>query len=196
MARPKTHTPEVAERLMVCVMEAVARDGIGSLPLRSIAERAETSTTAVYALFGNKEGMQRAVLTRAFGEFADDQELVEETDDPVTDIAGLGARYVQWAVDHPRLYEAMFGEALAGMTPSEELGEARVRAVARIFDAVQRAQASGAFRPADPATVTASLWAQVHGLASLIIAGHLPPEADPALAALATIDGWRASGEQ
>lgn len=178
---------------MVCALEAVARDGIGSLPLRSIAERAETSTTAVYALFGNKEGMQRAVLTRAFGEFADSQDLVEVTDDPVTDIAGLGAQYVQWAIDHPRLYEAMYGQALAGLAPSEELDRARVRAVAGISDAVQRALDGGVFRPADPATVTASLWAQVHGLASLMIAGHLPEGADPALAALATIDGWLAT---
>ncbi|WP_109507737.1 TetR/AcrR family transcriptional regulator [Nocardioides speluncae] len=196
MARPKTHTAEVAERLMECALEAVARDGIGSLPLRSIAERAETSTTAVYALFGNKEGMQRAVLTRAFGEFADDQELIEVTDDPVTDIAGLGAHYVQWAIDHPRLYEAMYGEALAGLTPSEELSEARLRAVARISDAVQRALDSGAFRPADHATVVVSLWAQVHGLATLMMAGHLPDGADPALAAWATIEGWFADARR
>lgn len=180
---------------MVCALEAAARDGIGSLPLRSIAERAETSTTAVYALFGNKEGMQRAVLTRAFGEFADDQELVEVTGDPVIEIAGLGARYVQWAIGHPRLYEAMFGEMLAGIAPSAELSQARVRAVARISEAVQRALDSGAFRTADPATITASLWAQVHGLALLMIAGQLPEGADPATAALATIEGWRSVGE-
>lgn len=193
MARPKTHTAELGERLMTCALDAVAQDGLGSLALRTIAERAGTSTTAVYALFGNKEGMQRAVLERAFGEFADDQELVEETDDPLTDMAGLGARYVQWAIDHPRLYEAMFGEMLAGMTPSAELGLARLRAVARISGAVQRALDSGAFRTADPATVTASLWAQVHGLALLIIAGQLPEGADPAIAAMATIEGWRSA---
>ncbi len=194
MARPKTHTGELRERLMECAMEVVAAGGIGALALRDLATRAGTSTTAVYALFGSKEALQRAVLASAFADFADAQEQQAPSDDPLTDLAGLGAHYVQWAIDHPRLYEAMFGTALAGIGPSPELEEAGRRAMTPVAEAVGRALAAGAFRPADHATVLTSLWAQVHGLASLIIAGQLPDGADPAAAAWATIEGWRAAG--
>lgn len=191
MARPRTHTTELRDRLLACALEVVHQEGFGALPLRDIAERAGTSTTAVYSLFGNKEGLQRAVLVAGFSDFADAQDAMPASDrDVITEIAGLGAIYVQWATDHPRLYEVMFGEALAGITPTPELQEARERAMGRIADAVRRALASGAFRPAEAATVMTSLWAQVHGLASLIIAGQLPPDADPGTAAWAAIAGW------
>ncbi len=191
MARPKTHTPEVRERLVARALEVARDEGIGALALRSLAESAGTSTTAVYALFGSKDALQAAVLAIAFNDFATSQEAVPRTDDPVMDIAGTGATYVQWALDHPRLYEAMFGETVSRIASTPELDEARARAFAPVRDGVRRAQASGAFRPADEATVATSLWATVHGLASLMIAGQLPPDADPATAALATIEGWR-----
>lgn len=192
MARPKTHTPEVRERLVARALEVARDEGIGALALRSLAESAGTSTTAVYALFGGKDALKAAVLASAFNDFAAAQEAIPATDDPVMDIAWTGASYIQWAVDHPRLYEAMFGETASRIASTPELDAAGARAFACVHDAVRRAQASGAFRPADEATVVTSLWAQVHGLASLMIAGLLPAGADPAVAAFATIDGWRA----
>ena len=48
----------------------VAADGIGALSVREVARAADTSTTAVYSLFGNKEGLSRAILVRAFDSFA------------------------------------------------------------------------------------------------------------------------------
>lgn len=192
MARPRTHNDELRSRLMDEALEVVAAHGLASLALRALAERAGTSTTAVYALFGSKEALQRAVLLRAFEDFAANQESLPATDDPVTDIAGLGVLYVQWAVDHPRLYEAMFGGAIAGLAPSPEIIAAGDRAVAGVTDAVRRAIDAGVFRPADVATVVLSLWSQVHGLATLTIADHLPAGADAGTACFAVIEGWRA----
>lgn len=177
---------------MDTALQTVSEVGISGLALRPLAERSATSTTAVYALFGSKEALQHAVLQRGFEDFAAHQAQVPVTDDPITDLAGLGARYVEWALDHPRLYEAMFGRRIAGLTPSAELLEAGARGMDGVTDAVRRAVAAGAFRPGDVATIVTSLWSQVHGLASLMIADHLLEGADPVAAALATIDGWRA----
>ncbi|GAB10044.1 putative TetR family transcriptional regulator [Gordonia araii NBRC 100433] len=190
MARPRTHTAELREQIMGCALDAVAEHGVKALVLRDIADCAGTSTTAVYSLFGNKEELHRSVLIRAFTDFATAQESEPPSDSPVDDIAGLGMRYVQWALDHPRLYEAMFTDSAAGLAPSSELDEARARAIAAVSDAVGRALETGAFRPADQATIVVSLWAQVHGLAVLMIAGQLPDEADIATAAWAVVAGW------
>ncbi|WP_436699725.1 TetR/AcrR family transcriptional regulator [Nocardioides sp. BYT-33-1] len=192
MARPRTHTAELRERIMACALDTVAEHGWAALALRDVAQRAGTSTTAVYALFGSKDALHRAVLIHAFAAFGAEQAAQPVSDDPVTDLAGLGARYVQWALDHPRLYEAMFTDSAAGLAPTPELDDARARAIAGVSDAVRRALRSGAFRPADEVTVIASLWAQVHGLAALMTAGQLPTEADPAAAAWAVIEGWLA----
>lgn len=177
---------------MACALDVVREEGVAALALRALAGRAGTSTTAVYALFGSKEALQRAVLVAGFAEFTEAQDAAPVVDDPVTDIAGLGAIYVQWAIDHPRLYEAMYGDALAGLPASPELQAARTRSMARVTAAVRRGLATGVFRSASETTIVTSLWAQVHGLSSLTIAGHLPDDADAGAAALAVIEGWRA----
>lgn len=192
MARPRTHTAELGEQIMACALATVAERGIAALALRDVAERAGTSTAAVYSLFGSKEALHQAVLISAFTAFADAQASDPPTDDPVTDIAGLGLRYVGWATEHPRLYEAMFTDAAAGLTRSPELDTARLRAIERITDAVRRALDTGRFRPAGVDTVVTSLWAQVHGLSVLTIAGQIPEEVDVMSAAWAVIEGWLA----
>lgn len=196
MARPRVHTDELRESLMTHALSAVEKDGIAGLSLRAIAQGAGTSTAAVYSLFGSKEALQRAVLVRAYEGFAEEQNQVEVTEDPVTDLAGLGAVYVQWALGHPRLYQLMFGESLVGVGPSAEVAGASQRAMRRLTDGVRRAVNNGDFRGADGdvPTIATSLWAQVHGLASLMLAGRLPDGVDVATAALATIEGWRTPG--
>lgn len=191
MARPRVHTAVVGSALLEDAVALVARSGVTALSLRELAAGVGTSTTAVYSLFGNKEGLQRAVLVRAFELFAAEQEQVPVTEDPVADVMGLGAVYVQWAVDNPNLYEVMYGKALIGVAAAEATERAASRAMAPLTSAVERAIDAGAFRPADIVTVSTSLWAQVHGLASLILTGDLPEGVDTALAASATVEGWR-----
>lgn len=192
MARPRTHTLELREEIMACALATVAERGIAALALRDVAERAGTSTAAVYSLFGSKEALHEAVLISALTAFADAQATDPPTDDPVADIAGLGLRYVGWATEHPRLYEAMFTDAAAGLTRSPELDTARLRAIERITDAVRRALDAGRVRSAPVDTVVTSLWAQVHGLSVLTIAGQIPEEVDVMTAAWAVIEGWLA----
>ena len=65
MARPRSHTEGVRVRLLDEAVRMVAADGIGALSVREVARAADTSTTAVYSLFGNKEGLSRAILVRS-----------------------------------------------------------------------------------------------------------------------------------
>lgn len=192
MARPRVHTDDLRERLLADATGVIAGEGSVALTLRGLAALSGTSTTAVYSLFGSKDSLLQAVLTRAFDTFADANEQVPQTDDPVRDIQGLGATYVQWALDQPQLYGVMFGDALVGIGPGEECLAAAARAMAPLRSAVDRAIGQGVFRPADPETVMTSLWAQVHGLASLLLTGHLDNSPAIAEAASAAIDGWRA----
>lgn len=191
MARPRIHTDALRDELLGVSLAMVEDAGITALPVRDVAARAGTSTTAVYSLFGGKVGLQRAVILRACDDFASAQAGAGVTDDPARDIAELGVVYVQWALDHPRLYEVIFGQAVVGLEPTPEIERAAARAMAPLTDAVGRAVAAGQFRAAPVEVVAASLWAQVHGIASLLLAGRLDPDLDLASAAAAVIDGWR-----
>lgn len=190
MARPKVHTDELRERLLDEAVHIVGEHGVSALSVRDAARAADTSTSAVYSLFGNKEGLTRGVLIRAFDSFATAQESGVAVD-AAAHLSTLGVHYVAWALEHPRLYELMFGQTLAGITSTAETEAASARAIAPLRQGVQSAIESGLFRPADVDTIVASLWSQVHGMAMLLLSGRFPAGADPVAAATAVIDGWR-----
>lgn len=191
MARPRVHTDGLRDALLGEAIEIVARQGIGELSVREVARAAGTSTTAVYTLFGNKEGLARAVLVHAFDSFADAQRTVAAPSNDAAGLAELGVAYVGWALENPRLYALMFGDALVGITRTPETHDAATRAITPLREGVRTAIESGTFRAADVDTVVASLWAQVHGMATLLLTGNYPADADPVAAAEAIIEGWR-----
>ncbi|MET4165547.1 MULTISPECIES: TetR/AcrR family transcriptional regulator [Gordonia] len=191
VARPRSHTDDVRTRLLDEAVRVVAAHGVGALSVREVARAADTSTTAVYSLFGNKEGLSRAILVRAFDSFAGAQRsAVAAAEGPMT-LEGLGVAYVGWALENPRLYELMFSDALAGVERTDETRAAATRAITPLREGVQAAIGAGLLRAADTETVVASLWAQVHGMATLLLSGNYPAGADPVAAATAVIDGWR-----
>lgn len=191
VARPKVHTDDLRDRLLDEAIAIVAERGIGALSVRDVAHAAGTSTTAVYSLFGNKEGLSRAVQVRAFESFTEAETAISTSPDAAADLGSLGTAYIGWALANPRLYELMFGDALTGIEPTPESLDAAARAIAPLRDGVARAIETGAFRQADVGTVAASLWAQVHGMAQLLLSGHYPADADPIAAGEAIIEGWR-----
>ncbi|WP_288336602.1 TetR/AcrR family transcriptional regulator [uncultured Gordonia sp.] len=190
MARPKIHDDDLRRRLVDEATAIVETDGLGTLSVRSVARAASTSTTAVYSLFGSKDDLTRAVLVRALRDFTAAQREAG-TEEPIEHVTALGTAYVGWALANPRLYELMFGLSALGIEATEETIAAGADAFAPLHEAVAAAISSGAFRPADPTTVTASLWAQVHGASLLILAGLFPDGADPVPAISAIVDGWR-----
>ena len=193
MARPKLYDDDLRDRLLDEAVAIVAGGGLGALSVRGVAAAAGTSTSAVYSLFGSKEYLAREVLIRAFRSFAAAQQSAV-TGDLADDVAGLGVMYIQWALDNPRLFELMFGPQVAGISTSADLDAAASQAMTPLATGVAQAIEAGIFREADPTTIVASLWAQVHGLTLLLLADRLPPGADPARAAMAVLDGWKASG--
>ncbi|MFW0795434.1 TetR/AcrR family transcriptional regulator [Gordonia sp. CPCC 205515] len=186
VARPRVHTADLRERLVEEATTIVEREGWAALSVRSVAGAADTSTTAVYSLFGSKDDLARRVLIAGFESFAAAQESAD-TDD----IGALGIAYVGWALEHPRLFEMMFGTSVAGIEPSDELTVASRRSMAPLHTAVRDAVDRGVFVDADAETIVASLWAQVHGLAVLLLAGRFPDGADPVAAGQAIVNGWK-----
>jgi len=79
-----------------------------------------TSTTAVYSLFGGKPGLLNAVYDEAFARFGERLGSVVPTGDPVTDLAALGQAYRASALAEPHFYQVMFGPLGGVMTPEPE----------------------------------------------------------------------------
>lgn len=203
MARPRLHDAALRERLLAETSAVIGEHGAAAVTVRDVAARAGTSASAVYSLFGGREALVRAAGDAAFAGFAARLAAAPRSGDPGADLLALGLAYRAHALAEPRLYRLMFGTAGAGAQdpgregPQESAAFGALRdAVAAVLAArspaaVDAADAAGA-GPGAAEEPALALWALVHGLVELELAGLLPGTADQRAARYAT--ALRAAG--
>jgi AcrR family transcriptional regulator len=148
----------------VLLEEAVAslrESGPAALSLRDLARRAGVSHAAPAHHFGDKRGLLTAVAAEGFRRLS---ASLGATYEATRDVAEVGVAYVTFAVEERPYFDVMFRPDL--YDPHDpELVAAR--------------PASGAALYGPAATVSEAgiaAWSLVHGLATLGLAGNLPPE--------------------
>jgi AcrR family transcriptional regulator len=172
------HDDALRTRLLEAASRVVADAGPTALTVRDVAARAGTSASAVYALFGGREELVRAVGEEAVRRFGAHLAAAPRTPDPDADLLDLGLAYRSSALDDPHFYRVMFDTAGAGAratsaasTTAQPTFRVLVDAVARVLRA-HGAPPAVADRAAVPAALT--LWGLVHGLVGLELSGLLP----------------------
>ena len=166
MPRPKLHDDTLRSRLLEVASRIVAEEGAGALSVRRVAADAQTSTTAIYSLFGGKGELVREVWLEGFRRLAVRMEAAPKSGDALDDLRELGMAYHDHAVENPAFYEIMFGRAVAEYEPSEADRQDAWRAQRMLVEGVRRCVEAGQ-AAGEPEEVAMVLWGLVHGMASL-----------------------------
>jgi AcrR family transcriptional regulator len=145
-----------------------AREGYDRVTMRRIAEAIEYSPTTIYNHFEDKDDLVQSLCEEDFARLLGALQAKEAPADPVEQIRQLGLAYARFGVDHPNHYRFMF------MTPAKfehlhELSGSGQQAFGLVRSAVERAIASGSFRPGDATALAQVLWASLHGVVALLI---------------------------
>ena len=181
MPAVKTHDAALATRLVDEAGRILAAEGVEALTLRKLAARTDTSTMAVYTLFGDKQGLLTAMHNEGFARLgAAMQRAQRPEDDALTAMARLGEAYRETALANPHLYNLMFGSAVPGFTPDPQSQAAADATFTPLVAAVQRCLDEGVLVGADAETIAGYLWAVSHGVVSLAISGKLTVDTDKA----------------
>jgi AcrR family transcriptional regulator len=199
MPRPKVHDDALRGRLLEQAVRTLSEHGVDALSLRKLAAQAETSTTAVYSLFGGKPGLLNSVFDEAFRRFGERITDVKITGNSREDLFELAMAYRAGALAEPHFYMVMFGPIGAAVVPDPETVELAKSIFRPLLEAVSTAIAAGELQTDNPTAVATTMWAIVHGMVSLELRSLLPPSAgDPAelyrQAVLALGAGWLGSG--
>ena len=162
---------------------ATLRDG-GELSLRALARDVGVSATAVYRHFPDKDALLAALAEEAYAMLAADQRAASEAaGGGLAGFGATGAAYVRFAIGNPALFRMVFAHTKFGHLDHDDDAMTMLRANAEAY----------APPGCDPQVAALQAWALVHGLAVLILDGHVP--ADDALID-AVIDarmlGWQA----
>ncbi|MEU3725035.1 TetR-like C-terminal domain-containing protein [Streptomyces sp. NPDC031705] len=189
MGRPRTNDEAVKERLVECATEMLATLPRESVSVRAVAAAAEASTTAVYSLFGGKDGLIGAVRDRAVAGLFHDVSGVRASADPLADLYALAVAYRRWGRGHSHLYTVLFG-GVQSFDPSGNEGASDP--IRPLLAAIERALRTSVLA-GDATAIALSIWATLHGLVTLELAGAL--DATTAETAFhssihATLRGW------
>jgi AcrR family transcriptional regulator len=128
---------------------------------------------APYRYFANKAEIFAMVRAAAHRRFAADQEAAfRRVEEPLPRLVEMRDAYVRFALEHPDEYRIMFELHQEPEEQYPELAEESRRAFSALEEAARLAIEAGAMH-GEPTTVAHLLWASLHGVVSLHLAGKL-----------------------
>ena len=125
-----------------------------------------------YRYFENKDDVFAALRTAQFNHLADALDNVQRSLSPSSYLRALAEAYADYAQQEPEGYRLLYMVPMASSADFPEMEAAQLRTQRCLFDATQRAVESGEMR-GDPIVLAHTLWASIHGLVSLDLAGQL-----------------------
>jgi AcrR family transcriptional regulator len=166
------HHGDLRDALLRAARRILEKDGIAQLSLRRAARAAGVSPAAPYHHFADKQALLDAIAAEGFAELTGQMcARMAKASDPDGRLDASGVGYVVFAVENPMLFQLMFsgdGQAASG---NATLNTARENAYGVLQAAVADTSVNGAAAP----LVCLRLWAQVHGIAKLIVEGCIKP---------------------
>jgi AcrR family transcriptional regulator len=166
---------EAAERLL---LETGSEDAVS---IRAVADATGVTAPSIYRHFTDKTHLIFEVCSRQLDLL---DEVIEAAcagiEDPIEAMAARGRAYVRFGVEHPEHYRIMFmGPAYA--TPDDWGDLLESASFAHLVDGLRAAVEAGAITmgpSGDLQTMALHVWANIHGLTSLLVARPTMPWPD------------------
>lgn len=162
---------DLRQRILDTSRALLDAEGIAALSLREVARRAGVTHQAPYHHFADREAILAELVTEGFQRLA--ERLAQANDRAArtsrqATVVASGEAYVGFALEHPGVFRIMFRPDLCDQARFPAAVAAGARGHGELLRLVQLLHGDGA------GPVLASLyWAQVHGLACLLIDGPL-----------------------
>lgn len=172
MARPPN--PNLEDRILEAARKLWKKGGDQALSMRAVARAARTNTPAVYRRFRSRNDILRSLLLQTRQQVFQELQAGSSVEDALE-------RYLEFAVTHPHEYQLYFlkeyelfysDQPKRGATLKLDLK--RKRPTVEFMKGRMAAELGGA--PDDYTRLTLSLWALLHGTATLLIANTVIPE--------------------
>ena len=163
-------TDPLDQRLVQVAFDLLEEEGLDRLTLRRVARRAGVSHGAPLRHFTGLADLSAEVAARGFAMLS---EAVEKSgaqlppgSDPLERLHAAGRAYVETAVAHPDLFALMFRPDHLDFD-NPRLARASADAFEQVVRHVRAAQDAGWQAAHDTRSLAGTVWASVHGLATL-----------------------------
>jgi AcrR family transcriptional regulator len=159
------------DSILNAAIELIMEDGIDNLQMRELAKRVDYSIGGLYAYFGSKEEIVGAVCMEGDRRLMEYMKAVPSTLSFKDYLLELGLAYIKFAQQNPHHFSILFStrtlEMEAPVSPdAEELQGSFGILMAAVVQGIETGQIQAAENHG-PWEVAYSLWAIVHGMATL-----------------------------
>lgn len=181
------HHGNLRQALLDAALQLLKTTPPNRLSLRELARAAEVSHAAPYHYFSDREELIKAAGVESMRRFLQaQQQAVAAQEQPLQKLVALGLAYIGFAAREPHAFALIFDPQLCPPgQPSDDMAPLIHANEALLGQCVQASQSDRTLRGQDPEAMAHAMWGAVHGLAHLVMAGHLPLEAArPAVRAL------------
>jgi len=175
MAQKNYHHGDLKNALIKAGIEILAKEGVGALSLRKVAQKAGVSHSAPYSHFPDKQSLIAAISTEGFNQLSGELRSVIERykDDPKRQLMDGALVYVQFAMDNADTFKIMFSGVLEKEKEYPSFVEASRKTFELVVGIVRACQDAGILRSTSPEMMAVTVWGQVHGIISLALEGQI-----------------------
>lgn len=203
MVRPKRSQqhPDLRGAIKEVAKNQIAEHGPASLSLRAIARELGITAPAIYNYFPSRDDLVTTLIVDAYHSLAaalSEAGDSEQNNHTEAILAGFRA-YRRWALANSAEYSLIFGTPIPNYhAPMEITGPAAAESMVVLIQAIDRAYQAGELNlndlppalktmlqpwseklgytgPLSIINIALASWAQIHGLVSLELFGHLAP---------------------
>jgi AcrR family transcriptional regulator len=200
----KKQIPNLQNAIKEMAWKQIAQFGAPALSLRAIARELKITAPAIYNYFPDRDALVTALIIDAYKSFGDSQLEARDAvpvDDGKERLKAIGIAYRKWAHTYPQRYQLIFGTPIPGYeAPLMEVLPFGARSLSALVSVVEQLRTTGKLNVTSfpevkeeykagfdiwkayggdvdilSLSVAMIIWARVHGIVSLEIAGNLPP---------------------
>lgn len=191
-SEPAYHHGNLGPALENAALELMRSQGHATLSLREVARIAGVSHNAPYHHFGDRSALLKRLSERSMAELLSALRAAEKQQDKGqnslssarTHAVTIGVAYVGYAAEYPERFRLIYDPNVCIPGSPSEAMEPLLEQVEGILATATAALLPGG-RPVALAALVTAVWGAVHGLAELVVAGHISlTEVEPALVAL------------
>ncbi len=196
VSHSRYHHGDLKAALISAAIHLLKEKGIEALSLRTLAAEVGVSHMAPYAHFKNKTELFQSIAAAGFRALAERMEAVPEELDASERILEYGTAYIEFAIANAPLYRMMLSQTQV-TGPQKAQGATHLSDELKLASSYPYALLESEFarliNDDDLCAIrTQGAWSLVHGMAALIIDGHLTvPKGMPVKTFLAkATSGW------
>ena len=175
MPSKKYHHGDLKNALIKAGVEILAKEGVGGLSLRKVAQRAGVSHSAPYAHFPDKQSLIAAISTEGFNQLYNELEaaIYPHAKSPKKQLVEGAQAYVRFALKNSDTFKIMFSGVLEKEKDYPSFVEISSKTFKLVVEVVQACQNAGVLPTAPANLMAVSVWGQVHGIVSLALEGQI-----------------------